>query len=248
MERIEPHSGPLLTLPQGKVNDTYQITDSISIVDGEHSFKFGVDLRRTDVKSTFFPSARGSLIYTTLSNFVNDIASSSSKSLPLRGGDMISFYRWHQFYVYGQDQWRIRPNLTLSYGVRYEYPGDSFQYLRELNQRILAANNNDPAFRFDAPKKDTNNWMPRVGFNWNPQTSDKGLMGLLTGGNRLVLRAGYARTYDAGFINLDGQSFFSFPFVATQNRSPAPNGFITLLNTTVPNHFRSRTTQSQRRL
>ena len=227
--------GAAIALPQGKVNDTYQITDSISIVDGEHSFKFGVDLRRTDVKSTFFPSGRGSLIYTTLSNFVNDIASSSSKSLPLRGGDMISFYRWHQFYVYGQDQWRIRPNLTLSYGVRYEYPGDSFQYLRELNQRILAANNNDPAYRFDAPKKDTNNWMPRVGFNWNPQTSDKGLMGLLTGGNRLVLRAGYARTYDAGFVNLNGQAFFSFPFVATQTRSPAPNGFTTLINTTVPN-------------
>ena len=212
--------GAAIALPQGKVNDTYQITDSISIVDGEHSFKFGVDLRRTDVKSTFFPSGRGSLIYTTLSNFVNDIASSSSKSLPLRGGDMISFYRWHQFYVYGQDQWRIRPNLTLSYGVRYEYPGDSFQYLRELNQRILAANNNDPAYRFDAPKKDTNNWMPRVGFNWNPQTSDKGLMGLLTGGNRLVLRAGYARTYDASFVNLISQAFFSFPFVATQARSP----------------------------
>jgi hypothetical protein len=226
--------GAATNLPQGKVNDTYQITDSISIVDGEHSFKFGVDLRRTDVKSNFFPTGRGSLIYTTLSNFVNDIASSSSKSLPLGGGDMISFYRWHQFYVYGQDQWRIRPNLTLSYGVRYEYPGDSFQYLRELNQRILAANNNDPAFRFDAPKTDTNNWMPRVGFNWNPQMSDKGLMGLLTGGNRLVLRAGYARTYDASFTNLDSQSFFSFPFVATQNRSPAPNCFITLFNTTVP--------------
>ncbi len=226
--------GAATILPQGKVNDTYQITDSISIVDGEHSFKFGVDLRRTDVKSNFFPTGRGSLIYTTLSNFVNDIASSSSKNLPLRGGDVISFYRWHQFYVYGQDQWKIRPNLTLSYGVRYEYPGDSFQYLRELNQRILAANNNDPAYRFDAPKKDTNNWMPRVGFNWNPQTSDKGLMGLLTGGNRLVLRAGYARTYDANFVNLDSQSFFSFPFVATQDRSPAPNGFITVLNTTVP--------------
>ncbi len=148
---------------------------------------------------------------------------------------MISFYRWHQFYVYGQDQWKIRPNLTLSYGVRYEYPGDSFQYLRELNQRILAANNNDPAFRFEPdPKKDMNNWMPRIGFNWNPQTSDKGLMGLLTGGNRLVLRAGYARTYDANLTIINGNVFLSFPFFATQNTS-LTNAFRTLINTTIPN-------------
>ena len=227
--------GAATNLPQGKTNDTYQITDAISIFNGNHSLKFGVELRRTDVKSTFFPSGRGSLVYTTLSNFVNDIASTASKGLPLRGGDRITFYRWHEVSVYGQDQWRIRANLTFSYGVRYEYPGDSFQYLRELNQRILAANNNDPAFKFEPdPRKDTNNWMPRMGLNWNPQTNDKGIISFLTGGNRLVLRAGYARAYDANFININGNVFLSFPFVATQNTSRT-NAFTTLINTIVPN-------------
>ncbi len=160
---------------------------------------------------------------------------SASKDLPLRGGDRITFNRWHEVYFYGQDQWRIRPNLTLSYGVRYEYPGDSFQYLRDLNQRILAANNNDPAFKFTPdPGTDTNNWMPRIGFNWNPQTNNKGLIGFLTGGNRLVLRAGYARSYDAIFTNINTNVFFAFPFVATQTILP-PHSFTTLVNTTVPN-------------
>ena len=222
-------------LPQGKINDTYQLTDAISILNGNHSFKFGLELRRTDVKSFFFPSSRGSLVYTTLSNFVNDVAQIASKALPLRGGDRITFNRWHEVYFYGQDQWRIRPNLTLSYGVRYEYPGDSFQYLRDLNQRILAANNNNPAFKFEpAPGKDTNNWMPRIGFNWNPQASDKGVIGFVTGGNKLVLRGGYARAYDASFTNINTGIFQSFPFVATQTILP-PHSFATLINTTVPN-------------
>ncbi len=93
-------------------------------------------------------------MYTTLSNFVNDIAQHRLQNLCLCAAEIGShFYRWHEFYVYGQDQWRIRPNLTLSYGVRYEYPGDSFQYLRELNQRILAANNNDPALDSNRAQK-----------------------------------------------------------------------------------------------
>ena len=227
--------GAAAILPQGKTNDTYQVTDAISIFNGEHSLKFGVEFRRTDVKSGSFPSSRGTLVYATLSDFVNDIASSGSKALPVRGGDRGSFNRWHEVYIYGQDQWRIRPNLTLSYGVRYEYPGDPFEYLLELNQRILVANNDDPAFKFTPePEKDTNNWMPRIGFNWNLQTNNKGLVGFLTGGNRSVLRAGYARSYDAIFTNIISQAFFAFPFVATQTISP-PHSFMSLVNTTVPN-------------
>ncbi|MDQ3219678.1 MAG: TonB-dependent receptor, partial [Acidobacteriota bacterium] len=188
--------GLAANLPAIRTNDTYQITDAISILKGKHSFKFGVDLRRTDEKSFFLPTLRGSLLYTTLNNFVNDVAQTATKNLPLAGGDEIGFNRWHEFYVYAQDQWKILPNLTLSYGIRYEYPGDTFQYLRDVNKRILAANNNNPAFRFEPdPKNDTNNWMPRIGFNWNPQTSDKGVIGLVTGGNRLVLRGGFARAY-----------------------------------------------------
>src|SRR4029453_16684868 len=55
--------GAAIILPQGKINDTYQLTDAISILNGNHSFKFGVELRRTDVKNFSFPSIRGSLVY-----------------------------------------------------------------------------------------------------------------------------------------------------------------------------------------
>ena len=66
-------------------------------------------------------------------------------------------------------------NLTLTFGVRYEYPGDPFSYLRELNGGILVANGNNPLFRLGPlPETDTNNLMPRIGFNWNPRTAKRG--------------------------------------------------------------------------
>ena len=237
--------GLAVNLPQFRTNDTYQVKDDLSIVSGNHTMKFGVDLRRTDVKSFFFPTVRGRLVYsspatppgqpTNIQNFIDDIAQTATINLPLAGGDTIGFYRWYEYYFYGQDEWRIRPNFTLTYGLRYEYPGDSFKFLKDLNQRILAANGNNQAFALNpVPQTDTNNWMPRIGFNWNPQTSSRGILGFITGGDKLVIRGGYARSYDANFININLNVASSFPFVAAQN--VAVNGaFVNLQNTTVPN-------------
>lgn len=234
--------GLAVNLPQFRINDTYQITDALTYVAGNHTWKFGVDLRRTDVKSFFFPTVRGRLLYSSppgtpanIQNFIDDIAQVAQKNLPLSGGDTIGFYRWYEYYFFAQDQWKITPNFTLSYGIRYEYPGDSFNYLKELNTRILSANGNNPAFALNpVPQKDTNNWMPRIGFNWNPQTSDKGIIGLITGGDKMVIRGGYARTYDANFININLNVASSFPFVAVQNVGPA-NAFALIQSTNVPN-------------
>ncbi len=237
--------GLAVNLPQFRINDTYQIQDSLSYTTGNHNLKFGIDARRTDVKSFFFPTVRGRLVYSSptpaagqpvsIQNFIDDVAQTATINLPLRGGDVVGFYRWHEFYTYAQDEWRVKPNFTLTLGVRYEYPGDSFSYLKDLNQRILAANGNNPAFRFNPePKVDKNNIMPRIGFNWNPRTSNDGILGFFTGGDKLVIRGGYSRTYDANFININLNVFSSFPFVAAQNVSTT-NAFVNLQNTTVPN-------------
>jgi hypothetical protein len=237
--------GLAVNLPQFRINDTYQVTDAFTYISGKHTWKFGVDLRRTDVKSFFFPTVRGRLVYSSpppaagqpvsIQNFIDDIAQTATINLPLAGGDTIGFYRWHEYYFFVQDQWKIWTNFTLSYGVRYEYPGDSFGFLKDLNQRILAANGNNPAFALNpVPGTDTNNWMPRIGFNWNPRTSDRGILGFITGGDRMVIRGGYARSYDANFININLNVASSFPFVAAQNVSTT-GAFVNIQNTTVPN-------------
>jgi hypothetical protein len=230
--------------PGFREHDTYQITDALSYVTGSHSMKFGVELRRTDARLLGILNQRGTLNYVSpapvigqpvdISNFVKDIAQTSTKSFLLAGGDTEGFYRWHEFYAFAQDEWRIRDNLTLTFGVRYEYPGDPLHYLRELNGRILAANGNNPLFRpGPLPETDTNNVMPRIGFNWNPRTSKDGIIRFLTGGDKLVVSGGYSRTYDPIFMNLYVNLVLSFPFVATPPM-PTTNAFLAIRDTLVP--------------
>src|SRR5215204_7595935 len=59
--------------------------------------------------------------------------------------------------------------------------------------------------------------MPRVVLNWNPRTNEKGVIGFLTGGDKLVVRAGYSRTYDPWMVNINQNIFTTFPFTATRN-------------------------------
>ncbi len=227
--------GLAVNLPQFRINDTYQIQDSLSFTTGNHNLKFGIDLRRTDVKSFFVPTVRGRLAYTTLQNYVDDIAQVATINLPLRGGDTIGFYRWKEFYAFVQDEWRISSNFSITLGLRYENPGDSFSYLKEANERIVAANGGDQRYALTpVPSVDKNNFMPRIGFNYNPRTSKNGIIGFITGGDKLVLRGGYSRTYDANYINLNLNIAGGFPFLASVT-FPAANAFTTVTTATVPN-------------
>lgn len=220
--------------PGFREHDTYQISDALSYVTGNHSMKFGAEVRRTDARLLGILNQRGMLSYDSLSNLVNDIAKVATKSFLLAGGETSGFYRWHEFYAFAQDEWRVRNDLTLTFGLRYEYPGDTFSHAKRLSERIVAANGNDPALRLDpVPKTDTNNVMPRIGFNWNPLTRERGVIGFLTGGDKLVIRGGYARTYDANFMNIHVNVALSFPFVATQTFSP-PNAFVSVQGATSP--------------
>jgi hypothetical protein len=221
-------------LPGFREHDTYQISDAFSHFTGAHSMKFGVELRRTDTRLLGILNQRGTLTYDTLSSLVNDSASAATKNFLLPGGESSGFYRWHEFYAFAQDEWRVRENLTLTLGVRYEYPGYQFGYLRGLNGRILAANGNNPLFRLGPlPETDANNLMPRIGFNWNPHTGTQGVIGFFTGGDKLVVSGGYARTYDPIFMNIVVNMGTSFPFVATPQMR-RDDAFSAIQDTTVP--------------
>jgi len=211
--------GLAVNLPQFRNNNTYQVQDNLSWTHGSHATKFGIDIRRVQVKSFFVPTIRGRLAYSTLQRFIDDNADLASQvNRPLPGGQELQYYYWYDQYFYAQDAWKIRPNFTLTYGLRYELPGNNFDDLVPVNDRIVAANANDERFRFTpVPSADTNNWQPRIGFNWNPRTDGGGPFGWLTGGDKLVIRGGYARTHDSSFININLNIASAFPFIAAIN-------------------------------
>ncbi len=66
--------GLAVNLPQFRYNNTYQIIDNLSYTRGSHAMKFGIDFRRVQVKSFFFPTIRGRLAYENLETFVDDMA------------------------------------------------------------------------------------------------------------------------------------------------------------------------------
>ena len=225
-------TGLAVNLPQFRYNDLYQIQNNLTWVRGSHLMKAGFDVRYQYVKSFFFPTIRGLLRYSTLQTFVDDVAEAANINKPLPGGEEVNYYRWWDQYYFVQDEWRVRPSLTLNLGLRYELPGNNIQSLIDLNDRILQANGGNDVFRLaPVPEADRNNFQPRLGFNWSPRTERGGLAGLLTGGDRFVLRGGYARTHDYAFLNIALNIVSSFPYVAAINRSNLTNAFVQLQST-----------------
>ena len=215
-----------VNLPQNQVRNTYQLQDNVSYTTGNHAWKFGVDIRRNQLHQLFKPTTRGLLEYASLDFLVKDLATRANINKDLPGTALVLHNDWHDFFVYGQDEWKIRPNFTLTLGLRYENPGQPIQDLVEFNQPVLAAANNDPRFVLrPVPGRDTNNFQPRIGFNWNPQTSNSGIMGWLTGGDKLVVRGGFTRTHDYSFTNIALNIWSSFPFVAAVSQFPTVSVF-----------------------
>lgn len=115
-------------LPQ--VGNVYQWTDNFSKVKGNHSFKFGGDVSHAHFVQNLFFEVNG--FFTFNSNAAtpsgNDLGFSDSYGnyllgLPTsygQGAAQIEDVLTNSVYLYAQDSWKIKPNLTLNYGVRWE--------------------------------------------------------------------------------------------------------------------------------
>lgn len=204
-----------VNLPQSQARNTYQLQDNISYTTGNHGWKFGVDIRRNQLHQLFKPTTRGLLEYSSLDFLVKDLGTRANINKDLAGTASVLHNDWHDFFFYGQDEWKIRPNFTLTLGLRYENPGQPIQDLVDFNKPVVAAAGNNPQFIVGPiPGRDNNNLQPRLGFNWNLHTDNSGLLGWLTGGDKLVLRGGYSLTHDYAFTNIALNIWSSFPFVA----------------------------------
>ncbi|HET6851691.1 MAG TPA: TonB-dependent receptor [Pyrinomonadaceae bacterium] len=232
--------GLAVNLPQFRTNNIYQIQDNLGWTRGSHAIKLGTNIIENRIQSFFFPTIRGLLRYATLNSFVNDFAEAANINKPLPGGEAINNYNWFDVHFYGQDEWKIRPNFSLTYGLRYERPGEATLSLLPANERIVGLAGGDQRFAMNpVPHIDKNNFQPRLGFNWNPRTDPDGILGFITGGDKLVFRGGYAVTHDYTFINIALNVASSFPFVAAVSlpanvtfagAASVPNAFTRLPN------------------
>jgi hypothetical protein len=114
-------------LPQ--VGNSFQWSDSVSKVIGKHSLKFGTDVRRQRFDQTLYFNVNGEFFYSgsgansvvgpNASNFYPDFLLGMPDSYG-QGSAQVEHVRSTAFYLFAQDSWKIKPNVTLNYGLRWE--------------------------------------------------------------------------------------------------------------------------------
>ncbi|HKP46869.1 MAG TPA: carboxypeptidase regulatory-like domain-containing protein [Pyrinomonadaceae bacterium] len=189
--------GPPGNNPQTGIENNYQVVNNVSYLMGNHSFKFGGDFRQVISPQTFTQRSRGDYQYSEAQFYFYDLAADNPAQRSV--GDVVYYGTQKILYAFAQDDWRIRPNLTLNLGVSYSYqePPKGTQ-LQALN----AISNVPGLIEFHAPVAQKKNFGPKVGFAWSPDYKD-GILGRVFGsGGRSSLRAGFSMSYDYIFDNL----------------------------------------------
>ena len=178
--------GPDPNAPQGGVQNIYEMTDNVSYNRGRHTFKFGFDGANSISPQTFTQRSRGDYEWSYLSDYLFDYY---PDYLAQRNVGGRTYYGNNQLFAfYGNDSWKMRPNLTINIGLRYEYQTIP---LGERQQDLNVAANVPGLISFNAPQPQKTNFMPRVGVAYSPGTSGK-----------TSIRAGFGINYDVNRDNL----------------------------------------------
>lgn len=164
-----------------RVWNSYQFYDDAFLTKGAHSFKFGFAFERMQLNVGVLPSIpNGRFAFGSLQNFLTNQPKTFQGGPP--GGSSTNQIRQSLFGGYLQDDWRLRPNLTLNLGLRYEMvtvPEDTQGKLANLQPFTAAAPQlGSPYFKNPTLR----NFEPRVGFAWDPfrngKTSVRGAFGI----------------------------------------------------------------------
>lgn len=246
---FSPVGVDVFNFPQRRINNTYQLADTVSWNRGNHNFSFGADIRRTELISdlprnsrpliTFNGTPRVLFDYNLVTgdasnfrfgSFLNpvDLAALAAptgvfQSFQLPGTSSYLNLRYYQYDFFAQDEWRVKPDLSLSFGLRYEYntppasASDQIERTFTSSQLSLV-----PALRtfiegrtriFDPDK---NNFAPRISLAWSPKWF---------GADRAtVIRGGYGLFYDQILGAVVSQSRNVFPNVVTANFAGGDGG------------------------
>ena len=157
--------GTLSGSPTGRLNKMYELVDNLSHQAGAHALRAGVDALYNDDTITFPRSIRGAYTFSSLANFLSGVYNNAGFTQTF--GTTVVSQTNPNIGVYGQDEWKVNPNLTVNAGLRYD-----LQFVQTINT-------------------DTNNVSPRLGFAWTPtpsrRTVVRGSAGLFY--DRVPLRA-----------------------------------------------------------
>jgi TonB dependent receptor len=244
-------------LPQ--VGNSFQWSDSLTKVAGNHSLKFGGDVRRQRFDQTLFFDVNGEFFVdgtSTNSPIGDTVFSDYLLGFPGsygQGSAQVENVRSTGLYLFAQDSWKIKPNLTLNYGLRWE-----------LNTPIADISKHVQTFRPGQvstvyPCQDTANtdcssmtpvglvvpgdagvptgltqtyykaFAPRIGISWSPGTSGKTSIkagwGLFYNPIEQLVLEQFSAEPPFGGSTFPFNTFFNTPFLDQSGSFSYPNPF-----------------------
>ena len=174
--------------PQEWSGDRGQWTDTVSYLHHSHALRLGIDAMQDWI--TYFQATRfsGSYLFRSLESFGRSL---TGVPMPLVGDRYLQAFSGFgmpgvsthpnifQFAGFVQDEWRVRRNLTLNFGLRYDVESIAKPPVKNMAPALASAG-------LDTSSLDTdkNNIAPRIGLAWAPGSSD-----------RMLIRGGYGIYY-----------------------------------------------------
>lgn len=202
--------GTSTSSPTARDNNLYEFADSVTTMRGAHSLKFGADFLYNRVNITFPGALQGVYTFSSLANLQAGRYATFQQAF----GAPSLFQSNPNLGFFAQDEWRVRPGLTVNAGLRY-----------------------DLQFLPDPIKTDRNNIAPRLGIAWSPgdrKTVVRASFGIYY--DRIPLRA------TSNSLQRDGTKYKVATFAFGQSGAPVfpsvaaafPTGFLPSITTIDP--------------
>jgi hypothetical protein len=210
------------------VQNNYEWRDGLSWINGAHTLKFGG--AHAVLQSNFDPTRdyqRPYYFFNSVLDFAADkpFTESNIGFNPTTGSVYVAAVteRQHLTSFYGQDAWKLKPNLSLTFGLRWEFFGKVseptgvtnvvFQGGNDFSSLIANGKNDVVPYIFQNPDK--NNFAPRFSFAWDPTNKGK-----------MSIRGGAGIFYDVYASQLYGGSHFAPPIYSTAVASQLTPPFV----------------------
>jgi hypothetical protein len=214
-------------------NQAQSGSESINWLKGTHSITLGISYTRADLSTVTDPNGRGTFSFSGIETGydLSDFLLGYPRSSSIRFGTSSNYFYQDQYVGYAQDEWKVKSNLTLIAGIRYEFftPfAEKYGHMANLDigPGFSAVSAVTPVT--DGPysgfypsgliDSDHNNWAPRIALAWKAPTK-----------RSLVVRAGYGIYYnEQAYVSLAQNMAQQPPFAVSYAVNSSPGNVLTL--------------------